>query len=158
SSFDGSSASLPVSKFTRSGFLPSFETTRDANAFELTSPTQLPNSTAAKLDCGHKSLLGHVLNVRRIVAGRWSTVQTQLAETAEIDRIAQNPRRLLRRMEAHRIFRHHKINHELSPALVVARRGQLRVGCAFRLLRFDVVDQVHQRVERVIAQIEERVL
>ena len=85
-------------------------------------------------------------------------MQAQLSQTAEIDRVSENPRRFLRSMEAHGVLGHYEVNHELSFALVIARRSQLRIGSSFCLLGFDVPDQVHKGIKCGVTQIEESIL
>src|SRR5208283_4950060 len=104
------------------------------------------------------SLRHNVFNIRRIVARRWTAVQAQLSEAAEIDGVAEDPRGLLRSMEAHGILGHYEVNHELSFALVIASRNQLSVCCSFCLLGFDVPNQVHKGIKCGVTQIEESVL
>src|SRR5262249_37235311 len=72
--------------------------------------------------------------------------------------VAKNASSFLRSVEAHRIFRHDEVDHELAFALIVASLSQLSIARAFRLLRLDVVDEVDKRVESGVAQVEERIL
>src|SRR5579871_5237480 len=104
------------------------------------------------------STRSHISDIRRIVARWWASVQAELSETAEVDRVSENAGRFLRSVEAHRIFRHDEVDHELAFALVVASFGELCVCRSLCFLGFDVVDQVDQGVEGIVAQIEECVL
>ena len=100
----------------------------------------------------------YILNIGWVVAGRRTAMQAQLSESAQIDRVAENPCRFLRGVEAHRVLGHYEIDHELSFALIIARRSQLGVCISLRLLGLDVSNQVHQGIERVVTQIKETVL
>jgi hypothetical protein len=85
-------------------------------------------------------------------------VKAQLAEPAEIDRVAEDAHGFLRRVEAHRVLRHHEINHELAATVIVAGGGELRVGGPVCLGSLDVVDEIDERIERRVSQSEESVL
>jgi len=89
---------------------------------------------------------------------RWASVKAQLPQAAEINGVAQNAHGLLRGMEAHRVLRHDEINHELTPAMIIASRSQLRVRSAILLSSLDVSNQVDQRIECRVAQREEAIL
>lgn len=85
-------------------------------------------------------------------------MQAELAQAAEIDGVPQDAHGFLRGVEAHRVFRHHEVDHELAAAMVVAGGGKLRVGGAVLFRRLDVVDQVDECVKRGVAQGEEAIL
>ena len=80
-------------------------------------------------------------------------MQAQLSKAAEIDGIAENARCFLRSMEAHRVLGHYEVNHELSLALVIARRSQLGVCSSLSLLGLDVPNQVHKCIQCSVTQI-----
>ena len=77
-------------------------------------------------------------------------MQGDLPVTADIDRTPQDPHGFLGSMEAHRILRHDEVDHELPAPLGVSRRRQ-PLGKGFVLVGLDVVNQVHQRVQRGVS-------
>src|SRR5579864_1632210 len=76
-------------------------------------------------------------NVGRVMAGLRPAVECELTQAAQVDGLAQNALRLLRSVEAHGVFRHDEVDHELSAPLVVAGLGQL-FGTGLVFARFDV--------------------
>lgn len=50
-------------------------------------------------------------------------MEDDLSQTAKVDRVPENAGGLLRRVEAHGILRHNKVNHELALSLVRAGRS-----------------------------------
>src|SRR4051812_15996525 len=96
------------------------------------------------LSTGQAGSRGNILDIRWVMT-RWrAAVKSELPKPAQIDRVAQDSRSLLRSVEAHGVFRHHEVDHELAFPLVLARLCQLSIGRALRFLRLDVVDQVDQ--------------
>ena len=93
-----------------------------------------------------------------MVARRRATVQAQLSKSAQVDRIPQDSHRDLRRVESHGILRHNEVDHELPTPLIVPRGRKLCLAYALRLGIFNVRNQIHQRVECRVPQIEEPVL
>ena len=61
-------------------------------------------------------------------ADRLHAAQRELALTREVDRIRQDPQRLRRGVEAHRVLRFHIVQEELRFALEVARQVQSASG------------------------------
>src|SRR5262249_13317061 len=103
---------------------------------------------------GDRSSVWNLDDARWRVARFRTAMKSQLAQAALVDRTAQNALRLLRRVEAHGVFRNHEVDHELAAALVVAGLGQLHRS-GFLPVGLDVGDQVHQGVQRGVAQAEE---
>src|ERR1051326_1336984 len=81
-----------------------------------------------------------------------------LALAGKIDGLAENPRRLLRRVEAGRVLRLHEIEIELCFALEVLRCRKILVAFSRALGSLQVLDQIHQRVHRHVAQRERALL
>lgn len=78
--------------------------------------------------------------------------QSNLIEPREIQRLAENPCGFLWRVETLGMLCFHRIQIELCLALEVPSLGKISVCPAFCLRSFDVVDQLHERVHRLIAQ------
>lgn len=74
-------------------------------------------------------------------------MQAELAQAEQINGVAQDAHRFLRGVKAHRVFRHHEIDHELSAPVIVASGGQLRIGRPVLLRGSDVPDQVNKRIQ-----------
>lgn len=80
-------------------------------------------------------------------------MQRELPVTALVDRVPQNASRFLRRVEAHRVFRHDEVNHELPVPLSFARFGKLlRRGFVF--VGIDVVNEIDQRIQSIVTQVD----
>ena len=50
-------------------------------------------------------------------------MEAELTQAAQINGVAQDAHRFLRSVKAHRVFRHHEIDHELPAAVIVASGG-----------------------------------
>jgi hypothetical protein len=78
--------------------------------------------------------------------------QRVLALSGEIDGLAENPRCLLRRVEAGGVFRLDEIQVELRLALETLRGCEFFLGLARSFRRFEIPDQIHQGIHHHIAQ------
>src|SRR5688500_3653460 len=77
-----------------------------------------------------------------------------LTPAREVDRLAENPRGFLRRVEPRRVFRLDEVEIELRFPMKVARRLQIGVRTAGGDRALEIRDQRHQRIHRAVAQVE----
>lgn len=128
-------------------------TTTHATAPSRDKATTSPPSAGASAPADHASPPRRPRRPSPLLGQRRRPARTDRLDDPlprKVDRLAQDPKRLLGRVEPHRVLRVHEVRTPLRPPLQVPRRRQLLVARPGLLRRLDRLDQLHHRTLRPI--------